>query len=240
MIRRQIRKLWTDSTRRNILGLGYATPYLSPFMDCSNRIVAAMPADQGALCWPELAENLVSLVEEERLPFPNEIFDSVLMVHALETSEQVRSLLREVWRVMAPNGTLLAVLPNRRGIWAQLEHSPFGHGHPYNQPQIVRLMRDSMFFPNPIVGALYAPPINRRPILRAAPVFESIGTRWLSTISGVLIIQAKKQIYTLAAPPHTQQQSALLALSNPLRAAGNDHCDVLDCNVLSQNTSVRN
>ena len=55
-------------------------------------------------------------------------------------------MMREAWRVLADSGRLIVVVPNRRGIWARFEQrSPFGHGHPYSQGQIKRLMRDSLF-----------------------------------------------------------------------------------------------
>ena len=46
------------------------------------------------------------------------------------------ALLREVWRVLAAGGRLLAVVPNRRGVWARIDTTPFGHGRPYSRSQI--------------------------------------------------------------------------------------------------------
>ena len=45
-------------------------------------------------------------------------------------------MLREIWRVMASGGQLLAVVPNRRGLWARMDTTPFGHGRPYSRSQI--------------------------------------------------------------------------------------------------------
>ena len=42
----------------------------------------------------------------------------------LEWSEKPRDLLRELWRVLAPNGRLLLVVPNRRGLWARVDTTP--------------------------------------------------------------------------------------------------------------------
>ena len=62
--------------------------------------------------------------------------DRVLLVHALEMAHDPGALLREVWRVLAAGGRLLAVVPNRRGLWARMDTTPFGHGRPYSRTQI--------------------------------------------------------------------------------------------------------
>jgi len=131
MIRRRMRLIWPDLAGMRVLGLGYATPYLRPFRDEAERVVAAMPASQGVLAWPAEGPNAVALVEESELPFQDYSIDRVLLVHGLEYSEQVRPLLKEIWRVMAGGGRLLVVAPNRRGIWARIDRTPFGQGHPY-------------------------------------------------------------------------------------------------------------
>ena len=220
MIRRRIRELWPSTSGLSVLGLGYATPYLRPFRERAERVVAVMPANQGVVHWPQAAPGLVGLAEEEELPFPDSSFDRVVMVHALETSEQVRPLLREVWRVMTAHGKLLAVVPNRRGIWARLERSPFGHGHPYSPPQLVQLLRDTMFSPGPATGALYAPPLDRRIVLRTAPAFEQLGARWLSALSGVLVVEATKQIYAVTPERARRRRRLLVPLPRPAAAAG--------------------
>jgi hypothetical protein len=52
MIRRRLRLVWPDVTGMRVLGLGYATPYLRPFLAEAERVVAVMPAEQGVLPWP--------------------------------------------------------------------------------------------------------------------------------------------------------------------------------------------
>src|SRR6185437_13684930 len=94
MIRRRIGVLWPDFKGLNILGLGYATPFLRPFLSEAERVVALMPAPQGVLPWPRQAPNRAALTDESDLPLPNFSMDRVLLVHGLEFSEQVRPLLR--------------------------------------------------------------------------------------------------------------------------------------------------
>ena len=56
-------------------------------------------------------------------------------------------LLREMWRVLTPEGRLLLIVPNRRGVWARLDTTPFGHGRPYSRGQLERLLTDALFTP---------------------------------------------------------------------------------------------
>jgi len=154
---------------------------------------------QGVSAWPSDEPNLVGLCDEAEIPLPDSSIDRVLMVHALETSEQVRPLLREVWRVLASGGRLMVVVPNRRGIWARVERTPFGTGSPFSPPQLERLMRDSMFSPTATLSALFFPPTQRRSLIRLAPAFENLGNRWAHALSGVLISEAGKQIFAATA-----------------------------------------
>ena len=41
---------------------------------------------------------------------------------------RTRDQLREIWRVLAAGGRVILVVPNRAGIWARTEATPFGHG----------------------------------------------------------------------------------------------------------------
>ena len=195
MLRRRIRATWPDLTGSRLLGLGYATPYLRPFVGEAERVMALMPAAQGVLHWPAEGPNRVVLADEGELPLPDFSIDRVLLVHGLEFSEQVRPLLKEVWRVLAGGGRVLVVVPNRRGIWARIDGTPFGQGHPYTTSQLSRLLRDENFTPERNAGALYVPPTRRRMVLRSASLFEGIGARWFSTFAGVVMVEATKEIY---------------------------------------------
>ncbi|MBI4184853.1 MAG: methyltransferase domain-containing protein [Proteobacteria bacterium] len=195
MIRRQLRLLWPNVAGERVLGLGYATPYLRAFRDEAERVLAFMPASLGVLHWPPDEPCLTALVVEDELPLPDLSIDRVLMVHALECGEDVRSLMREAWRVLADSGRLLLVVPNRRGLWARFEHTPFGFGRPYSPAQVTRMLRDTLFTPERSATALYMPPLPWPMMLRAAGAWENIGGRWFTTLGGVILIEARKQIY---------------------------------------------
>ncbi|MFQ5786100.1 MAG: methyltransferase domain-containing protein [Alphaproteobacteria bacterium] len=195
MIRRRVRAIWPDTRGLRVLGLGFATPYLRPFRDEAERVIALMPASQGVMPWPADERRLVALTDEAELPFPENVFDRVLIVHAVECSEQLRPMLREIWRVLAGNGRILVVTPNRRSIWARLERTPFGQGQPFSRRQLTRLLRENLFSPLQSASALYVPPGRTRLMLRFAGTWENLGERWGLPFAGALLIEAGKRVY---------------------------------------------
>lgn len=195
LLRARIRALWPDLTGQRLVGLGYATPYLRQFLGEAERIAAVMPAQQGVMPWPRDVAGMTVLSDETELPFQDNSIDRVLLVHALESSEHAGDMLRECWRVLGGGGRLMVVVPNRRSLWSHLERTPFGHGQPFTQSQVTRLLRSHMFTPLVTERALLFLPFAWRAWLRAAPGWERIGRRWFSPLSGVIVIEAMKQIY---------------------------------------------
>ena len=195
MIRRRIRQIWPDLHGQIVLGVGYATPFLRPFRDEADRVLAVMPASQGIAFWPPEGPGAVCLSDEAELPFGDMSVDRVLLVHGLEGTEQLRPMMREIWRVLAGGGRVLVVVPNRRGLWARADWTPFGHGFPYSPSQLKQVLRDTMFVPERTGRALFIPPVRSRFLLRSAPAWEEVGERWFKAFAGVTMIEASKQIF---------------------------------------------
>ncbi|MGZ5924334.1 MAG: class I SAM-dependent methyltransferase, partial [Rhizomicrobium sp.] len=191
---RGIRALWKDTAGERVLGVGYTTPYLGLFREEAERCLAFMPAAQGVVKWPTARPTLASLVDEFEMPLPDAAMDRILLVHALEMSDDPGALLREVWRVLSAGGKLLAVVPNRRGLWARMDTTPFGHGRPYSRTQIIQLLRDAWFTPTSWGESLYVPPISRGWFLRSAVAWERTGATLSAPFAGVHLVEATKQV----------------------------------------------
>ena len=211
VIRRRVREMWPDLKGLRVLGVGYATPYLRGFRAEAERVLAVMPASQGVLHWPPEGPSRVTLANEAELPFPDNSIDRVLLIHALESTEQLRATLREIWRILPGDGRVLAVVPNRRGIWARLDRTPFGHGHPFTQAQLSRLLRENMFTPLQSGAALFLPPSATRMAIAAAPAWEKLGANWFQTFAGVVLIEAAKEIYAARPVPAKPERRNLFA-----------------------------
>lgn len=192
---RGIRARWSDTRALRVLGVGYATPYLGLFREEAERCLALMPATQGVVHWPSTRPSLTALVEEDELPLMDAAVDRVLLVHALEMSSDPAELLREAWRVLAGGGRLMAVVPNRRGLWARMDTTPFGYGRPFSRSQVTQLLRETWFTPTAWADALYVPPIDRRWFLRSAFAWERTGATMSAPFAGVHLVEATKQVY---------------------------------------------
>jgi len=195
LLRQRMVVLWPGLAGQSILGLGYAAPYLKLWREQAARCIALTPAQVGAARWPTGSASLSCTAEEDALPFPDLCFDRILVVHGLEAAENARRMLREVWRVLKDDGRLLVVAPNRSGMWAHVESTPFGHGMPYSPGQVGRLMADTMFRVERRDTALFVPPSRMRLLQRGARLWETTGRRYVPRLAGVTITEAVKDVY---------------------------------------------
>jgi SAM-dependent methyltransferase len=191
----RLRARWSDLQACRTFGLGFATPYLGQFRGEAEPLGALMSARLGAISWSQKGQSSSVLVDETELPLIDEIADRVLLVHMLEWSEKPLDLLREIWRVLAPNGRLLLIVPNRRGLWARVDTTPFGYGSPFSRSQLTRLLKEAMFTPEDWEYALYMPPFNWRILLKWPLFWERLGLVLWPTFSGVVMVEATKQVY---------------------------------------------
>ncbi len=187
--------LWARLPQERLVGLGYTVPFLERLRADTERTFAFMPAGQGAVNWPVGELSSTALVFDEELPLPDASIDRVLMVHSLEFAENPRETLKEIWRILAPGGRLVIVVPNRRGVWARIEHTPFGSGRPYSRRQLTLLLRETNFTPGASAEALFFPPSKLRTVLKLRRSFERIGRIVWPAFSGVIVVEAQKRLY---------------------------------------------
>lgn len=211
----RIHKFWPEIHNESVLAFGFAIPYLSPFGASSARIIVGMPAGQGGIHWPPDAQNVAFLSVESTLPLATNSIDKVIVVHALENSEQARAMMDELWRVLAPSGKIIIVVPNRRGIWARSALSPFAYGRPFSQGQLRSFVSEHSFTPLRCMAALYYPPSTSRLLSKLRFPIESIGSRFFGGFGGVLILEAEKQVYALSGKLHSQRRYTHVPLSQP-------------------------
>ncbi len=195
-LRGRVRELWPQTKGLNVGGFGYAPPVLAPFQSEAKRMISLMPGPQGVLPWPDGAANVSVLCDETRWPLETGFLDRLVVLHGLETTDQQVALLDEIWRVLAPGGRVLFVVPNRSGLWSRRDVTPFGYGRPYSLRQIEAQIRRHRFLPERHLAALFSPPSQKRFWLKIGPVWERFGRRVSSHLAGgVLLVEASKQIY---------------------------------------------
>lgn len=194
ILARRIRSHWGPAPGEVIASLGFATPFINAYRGEARSVSALMPASQGALIWPPSAPILSTLVDEGSLPLRDNSVDRLLVIHCLEVAEQVTPLLRELWRVLRPEGRLMVVVPNRRGLWAHVDTTPFGYGRPYSRSQLDNLLHQSLFTPQTWDTALHFPPFDRGILVRSATAWERVGARVSPALGGVLMVEARKEM----------------------------------------------
>ncbi len=212
MIMRRLTALWPDLCGLDVLAVGYGIPYFKDDQ-APRRLTLAMPARQGVEQWPASGGVKSLLVDDEALPFGEAAFDRVLVVHGLEESRAPVNFLMEVHRILAPQGKVVCVVPNRTGLWAHLDASPFGHGRAYSRGQMRRLMRDCGLQTCAWAKALYAPPTRFTVSLSAAQAWEQAGERLWPAFGGVIMVEASKQV--LVRPPTSRPLLIPALRSNP-------------------------
>lgn len=85
--------------------------------------------------WPARGPNHAAAAAAHALPLQPSTFDQALLVHALEHAPDPARALAELWRVLAPAGTLVVAVPNRLGRWLA-RRSPFAAGRAYTEGEL--------------------------------------------------------------------------------------------------------
>lgn len=190
-----LQSVWAPLSNERLVGLGHTMPWLDRFAPDAERAISLQIARQGIVKWPAGRPASCALVFDEELPLPDASIDRFLLVHTLEHSEDPRETLTEVWRALSPGGKLVVVVPNRRGIWARLDHTPFGAGRPYSAGQLARLLVANSFTPTATSTALGFPPMRGRWWQRTAPGIERITRHFMPMVAGAIVMEATKRIH---------------------------------------------
>jgi len=133
------------------------------------------------------------------LPFECDSLDLVLMPHVLEFSDNPHQILREVERVLMPEGNLIISGFNPFSLWGL--HRALGRkqGHPWCGQFIAltRLKDWLALLGFEVVGgrfAAYAPPFHHGKWLNRYAFMEKAGDRWWAVSGGVYFLHAVKRV----------------------------------------------
>lgn len=196
VLRQRLRGMWTNVSGHTLAGFGFAAPFLRPFKDEAARILCLMPAQQGVCPWPSEGPNVAVLVEETLWPLATGSIDRLIVAHGLETCERPQALLSEIWRVLAPGGKAIFLVPNRAGLWARRDATPFGYGRPYSVGQLEAALSTHNFSAERQEAALYLPPSHKPFWLRLSPGLEKMGQKLdIQRFAGVALVEVTKMVY---------------------------------------------
>jgi len=153
----------------------------------------------------------------ESLPFAQDSIDVILLPHTLEFEDNPHEILREVERVLIPEGHLIILGFNPLSLWG-LSHWFFASRQtaPWCGKflSILRLkdwlallgfelVKQQVFF--------FALPLANDRFKKYTHFIEKVGTKWLSNFGAVGILVAKKRVATLTPiRPKWQPTTALV------------------------------
>lgn len=193
VLRRRLRRLLPVQQPEKVLVIGYAVPYMRLFRHAD--VVHLCPKSLGAIRFPEEGQSKTLLSYEDEMPFKEDTFDYVFVCHGLEFAEHPRQTLAEIWRVLKSQGKVLLMAPNRLSPWSRIEQTPFAKGKPYSAGELNMLLKEQNYLMTQSGFGLYFPPSSKKLALKFFDLFEKIGDRWFAMMGGVVLIEAKKNLF---------------------------------------------
>lgn len=137
----------------------------------------------------------------EHLPFANASVDLVVLPHVLEFSQQPHRILREVERVLVPEGHVVITGFNPYSLWGTRRWFASSYaGFPWNGRYLsVRRLKDWLtllsFDTQYGKFGCYAPAVADRRWLRRWRFLEFAGDRWWPIGGAVYFVQAVKRVH---------------------------------------------
>ncbi|MBU1425924.1 MAG: class I SAM-dependent methyltransferase [Gammaproteobacteria bacterium] len=136
----------------------------------------------------------------DELPFASDSLDLVVLPHVLEFAENPHQIIREVARVLRPEGNLIISGFNPFSLWGLRRALGRKQGYPW-RGRFIRLPRLKDWLA--LLGfevaggrfAAYAPPLNQAKWLERFAFMEKAGDRWWAVSGGVYFLHAIKRVH---------------------------------------------
>lgn len=135
------------------------------------------------------------------LPFAANSVDLVVLPHVLEFDENPHQVLREVERVLVPEGSVVVAGFNPFSLWgarrklSRLKELPPWRGHYISVPRLKDWF--ALLGLEPRAGAFgcYAPAVTQEKWLHRFKFLDLAGDRWWPIAGAVYVIQAVKRVH---------------------------------------------
>ena len=138
--------------------------------------------------------------KSHELPIATQSVDLVVLPHVLEFADEPHAILREVDRVMMPEGRLVIVGFNPWSLWGLRSSLGYSRGeYPWNGRFLSLLrVKDWLALLGFDVSAgrliAYAPPFDSEKLRRRFAFMEPAGDRWWAVGGAVYLLQAVKRV----------------------------------------------
>lgn len=175
--------------------------------------------------------------EFDALPFAGQSLDLVVLAHVLETARDPHLALREVERVLVPEGRVLIFgfnpvsLWRLRPTWRLAARRSLGgrapSGGPFTEAIAYRRLRDWLrLLGFEVEGArfgCFTPPLAQRLWLDRLRWMDAVGQRWWPVLGAVYALEAVKRVRGMRLVGLARRQARYAAASRPAVAVGKTH-----------------
>jgi ubiquinone/menaquinone biosynthesis C-methylase UbiE len=181
-----------------ILDAGCGTGILA--RELSGRGTAVVGVDLSAAMLAAARRNTegtgVTLLQADinALPFSRSFFDAAVCFTALEFAGAPESVLGEIWRVLKPGGRLVIGVLNASSLWALIRRGRgvYAAARFYKLRELLRLAEGLGPLSVRWKGAVFFPPTSHQALLKAAWLFESVGSVIAGPLAAVLFLRIEK------------------------------------------------
>lgn len=138
-------------------------------------------------------------LEAMELPFETGSMDLVLLPHTLEFSSHPHEILREVDRILRPEGSVIISGFNPLSLWGMRRMLGKKTDYPWcgnfiSVPRMKDWLALLRFEVEAAHFACYIPPFSATSLLKRAQFIEPAGNRWWTIVGGVYFLRAKKRV----------------------------------------------
>jgi SAM-dependent methyltransferase len=224
ILRRIFLPLFPNSAPATIIGIGYALPFLSIAKEGGHNIFHVLPtaASKPPLTLAKSHHSCVAY--ESLLPLPNHCADMVIVAHILEFTHHRETLLKEICRILKPQGRVLLLVPNRFSPWRFFRQRILTRGNFFSTHDLINLISAFPLVLESCQSALYAPPITKRWFIKTYRFWEIIGT----SIPGyfglaLLAVLRQQEGQAITQTLHKKSQANRKFVQMPAAASSREH-----------------
>ena len=144
-----------------------------------------------------------AIIDRGSLPVAADSVDMVILMHSLSSSRHPHAILREVNRVLIPDGKLIIIDFNpvslwglRHGLQSWLDEAPWA-GHYYTSTRLRDWTRLLGFDQLLDTRCGYLLPLNYQRLIERSHLFSKFTQRWLSFSGALNILAFEKRLFPL-------------------------------------------
>ena len=143
-----------------------------------------------------------ALCEFDALPFAGQSIDLAVLPHVLEFHDDPHGILREIERVLIPEGQVIIVGFNPLSLWGLNRRFKRSGEFPWNGSYLsIQRLKDWLklldFEIDRVDLGCYAPPFAQQKWLQRSQIIETAGRRWLGFSGGVYLLRAVKRTHAM-------------------------------------------